>query len=293
MRSGGKSKGQPVARRGRPERSFIERARDVCWANYVRAATHLPGSPSPRKVRESVRRASSWGKVPLFPTPSVFYKYLRGEAGPRREVVLEIDRVVGGLAIFDHPLWSLAALEQPTSARLGELFRALPEPLSATFLLNRDEEVVGPFWRRRDVDYSAVARSALERPSIDGTALALAAVRDSLLHQGERAHFVAWRMWAIVGDPMNSSDPAKALFPHFFALLVRLSFPRRFHDKALENDLSTMRSVASADEDLARRVGVNSALRAILGNTSIGKVSIAELSFLKQLIKPGRFLEPF
>lgn len=94
----------------------------MVWAREVLAATKLR---TPTQLAKELKlRAGK--RLRQLPTRSVYYKYLRGEAGPSRAVVDEIEGVLPGTAKwYDHPLWALAK-KQPDIFELGELVRRLP-----------------------------------------------------------------------------------------------------------------------------------------------------------------------
>ncbi|MDL1863474.1 hypothetical protein FBR04_20980 [Betaproteobacteria bacterium PRO7] len=290
MKSARRERSTTAAKRGRPERTFVDRARAVVWAHAVRARAGLYSSASPTRLRAELKRRYPWG-VRHFPTASVFYKYLRGEAGPSKEVVAEIDTILTGMAaIYEHPLWELARVTEISSQRLCELLCALPRRLTKPILLS--ETPGRMFWRRQQVDLHEVFELALNRPSIDHAALALAVVHDCVLRQDEPHHFEAWCVWAQVGNAFRHDDPAVALFPHFFALVARRIRAVAYADQEKRARLDAMFEQAQADQEHASRAMLDPRSMAALADRTIGEILAADLSLLYQLVRSAPAIDP-
>jgi hypothetical protein len=180
-------------RRGRPPLDFVDRARDIVWA---RAVLRAAGATAPGKLAGTLAcRAPHADDV--LPASSVFYKYLRGESGPSRELVDALDDFLPGTSAgYNHPLWRLAG--QPVNVfELGELLAYLPADI-------RDGWVVQPyvasqkFWRDERMNFSLTAARLLEGNGLDEAAGALGLIQDALLRQDQIGYLYGW---SVKGEP--------------------------------------------------------------------------------------------
>jgi hypothetical protein len=286
---------------GRPARTFVDRARDICWAQSLFSLT---GTQSPSKLREWLEitdeeralAGSPWRAVTKprrrrlkhFPTPSVVYKYLRGEAGPSQELVAELAALVPGTdAVYRHPLWHLAASPDLSSSELAQVLSSLPASLTDPLI--SEQRPPQQFWRRSNASFSAIATLVVEDRTLDGAAVALALVNDAVLIQDENQHFAAWRLWATAGFLLYKTSIFTDLFPNFYALVARRLQATQYVDTALRERLGNMVLRAQLAGEKKGERGFTPGHLQIFERTGIGRIEPADYAFLSQLLVPSTF----
>jgi hypothetical protein len=222
----------------------------------------------------------------------VYYKYLRGEAGPSSEVVKALERVFPGtLAWYEHPLWTLAKPAPVNVLQLGELLRRLPAPVRDGWVVN----VSFPgqlFWRekRMSVSLKAARLLKLKGNSLDQAAGALGLIHDALLRQDQLAYLFGWITWALVGKRMRNHPVCGVLYPNFFAALVRAltkvtfesALARRQLDGILEGASRRTSNVIEDSESDSDSDG-DPRLHKALASKTITPISLFELALLEEL----------
>jgi hypothetical protein len=240
------------------------------------------GAPTPGKLvgafagrAPNVRRA--------LPATSVYYKYLRGEAGPSPRQINELETAFPGtLAWYDHPIWSLA--RRPLNVfELGELLTQLPARVRDGWVVH--SFVPGQlFWRDQAMSLPSKAAQMLEGNDLDQAAGALGLIQDALSRQDEADYLCGWVVWALVGARMRGHPVCGVLYPHFFGALASTlqavvfeSAPVR---RQLRNILEAARRQFSWDDD-----NDESELREPLVTKSIATISAFDVAVLQELTK--------
>jgi hypothetical protein len=218
-----------------------------------------------------------------FPTLSVYYKYLRGEAGPSRELVAEVGVLVPESQwVYTHALWALASRPAFTSLELGGLLATLNPELTDPLISTREPGTV--FWRRSDVTFGDLMQRNVKASIFDWAALALAAVHDAVLRQCEREHLNAWCTWAKVGLGFQNHPPLAGLFPNFVALVARQARDSTYSEPELRERLADMIGRARKAEERKGRPDLQERDLAGIKQPTIGTISLADYAFLLQLI---------
>jgi hypothetical protein len=202
---------------GRPQRTFIDRVRDVVWSRFV---LHRAAVKTPQKLRlELLGRDKRAAKK--LPTVSVFYKYLRGDAGPTRVVVDALDAAYPGTGrVFDHPVWILANSKSLDITELGDVLHQISGTVTAGWVqqwCSRGQL----FWRVPEADLGSVFQQIAQGKDLDHLAGALGLLHDARFRQDQRAHFEAWQAVARVAQNLRADPVLGVIYPHFVAALAR------------------------------------------------------------------------
>jgi hypothetical protein len=222
----------------------------------------------------------------VLPASSVYYKYLRGEAGPSRELVDSLDNVLPGTSVwYDHPVWRLAG--QPVDVfELGELLKRLPEDIREGWVA-QSSGASQMFWRRRGMDLTLKAAKLLEGNGLDETAGALGLIQDALLRQDQVGYLHGWIVWGLVAERVRSDPVCTVLYPNFFGALARTlrtvvfesASVRRYLDVILE---SAREEATSSARQEGRGVQMRR-LRKALASKNIVPISMFDLVLLEEL----------
>lgn len=202
---------------GRPQRTYVDRARDVVWSRFVLRQAEVK---SPQKLRQDLITRDKRAARQL-PTVSVFYKYLRGDAGPTRVVVDVLDAAYPGTGrVFDHPVWALAKSTAIDIADLGDALHQISATVTAGWVqqwCSRGQ----PFWRVPAAELASVFQQVAQGKDLDHLAGALGLVHDARFQQNQCAHFEAWHAVARVAQNLRTDPVLGVLHPHFLAALTR------------------------------------------------------------------------
>lgn len=275
-----------LTKRGRPKRSPIEEVRTAAWFDAVMAKAVTQTTAELERKFGSIPAGGASDK-----RPSRWAKYRSGTTSPPTELVHRVDRsYLGGKAVYNHPLWQLAAPGTLSPGELRDLLSQFEDyrPLLCDARAMRSGESL--FWLPAHFDYRRVIfkvesglGSPVQHPSryLERLAVLCGLIHDAAIRQQQNQHFEAHVALARQGGVALRTPGARSWHGKLEALLMVRWLSTEYQDAELRRRIERYRKVDFGAIHTTRLRGEAASARAKPG---------AKADQSRDLVKRGRWV---